>query len=171
MLDMLPSATIDGEVSSVVIDVEPIGNGLIGPPNLTAKSSHLNNGRSGEFAVLNRFTNRHSPLGNGVTDVFRCRANPQMLGIHTGAIVTTGTIVKHIHAVWNKAIMKLPRKPMCENRSASAVKLAVSSTVFASVPEPASIGLNRVRLMEKVYGVRGDGHASMMQKSSQMGSR
>lgn len=110
--------------------------------------SDLGGSRPSQFVVLSFFSSmvkrlNQSALGNHIRSILSGRAKPKVVGIDTGRIVPTGTVVENQHGLRNWTTAEKPSGPMCSDALTGFVwsNLSVSIGVKRSSPNPTGFSL------------------------------
>ncbi len=128
---------------------------FMAPAFAGTQASHFNNllrGQLGSWVTLTSkriasfspnpfkrlYLRTHATLPDRIHRVILGRPNHQMVRVDTRAIVSTRTIMKHVHSLWNWSVSKFPGKPVSVSMSSVPTKLAVSGSHDRCLPNPAA---------------------------------
>jgi len=99
--------------------------------------SYLNCFCPSKLVIRVPLTPGRSALKMSVPAIFSICTEPKVIGIYTGGIISTGTVVKYTEVTRNRPVVNDPGKSVCRGMG-SAVD-SVSIPVFISSPQPAGI--------------------------------
>jgi len=83
----------------------------------------------------------HPSFVNGVDRILFWSSDSQMFGVATSWIVSTGTVVKDKHSIWNWSMMQFPREAMCINLNFVYAEQSITGRRLCAYPQPATVRL------------------------------
>lgn len=129
---------------------------FVSPPFFTVKAPHFNYLLCGKLALWMAFATAcapfltpqafqgfslrlHTAFFDSISGVVPCGAEKEVLWIHTGRIVSSGTVVHNVQSLWDRTVEQFPSIPVSARLFPVQREVTMSCRCFGAFPYPAPV--------------------------------